>query len=86
MWTCAPVASPISKISLSAMVSAKGGRVRQCMIASVRPASRASAVRRSTSSWSSLWTETGSPVRAIAVNASTIAGWSMRGKRTASYS
>ena len=50
MCTCAPVSSAISKISRSAIVSASGGRVRQCMIGSVRPAARACAVSISTSS------------------------------------
>ena len=86
MCTCAPVSSAISKISRSAIVSVIGGRVRQCMIASVRPAARASAVSVSTSSWSSLWIATGSPVRAMAANAASMVAWSMRGKRTASYS
>ena len=49
-------------------------------------AARASAVRRSTSSWSSLCTATGRPVLAISAKAATMVGWSMRGKRTASYS
>ena len=86
MCTCAPVCNPISKISRSAIVSASGGRVRACQIASVCPAARASSVSRSTSSWSSLCTETGSPVFAIRPNAATIVGWSIRGNRTASYS
>ena len=52
----------------------------------VLPAARASAESRSTNSWSSLCTATGRPVSAISAKASTIVGWSIRGKRTASYS
>ena len=86
MWTWQPVSTAISKISRSAMLSARGGRVRACMMGSVRPAALASAVSRSTSSWSSLWMPHIRPVFAISRKAASMVGWSMRGNRTASYS
>ena len=82
----APVSTAISKISRSAMLSASGGRVRACMIGSVRPAALASSVSLTTSSWSSLWMPHIRPVLAISRKAASMVGWSMRGKRTASYS
>jgi hypothetical protein len=84
--TCAPASNPSSKIAKFAKLSASGGRVRQCMIGSVRPAAFAASVKRTTNSWSSLWTAHISPVRAISRKASSMVGWSMRGKRTGSYS
>ena len=86
MWTCAPVSSAISKISRSAIVSVIGGRVRQCQMGEVLPACFAASVSFTTSSWSSLWTATISPVGAISAKAASMVGWSMRGKRCASYS
>ena len=86
IWTWQPVSTAISKISRSAMLSASGGRVRACMIGSVRPAALASSVNWMTSSWSSLWMPHIRPVLAISRKAASMVGWSMRGKRTASYS